>query len=363
MDSDNPKDERKALVIPLYKSPVELAQAGGPVPLPPVAAPSLEGLEVVVPQPPDLTEEDIQLRFFELARPYAKVRERSPQEAVAEGDELVIDVVGYSGDKLIPFSVRSDLDYDLVPDPTLPGFAEALVGAKVGESVQVEITLPQDYEVASLRGAPARFMADIKQAYQVDMPNPDGPELLAALGRGNTLEQVMDAIVEELEEELSDQLLVEARDRVLDEVAARTKVEIPGALIDEEIRRKWAELEGPVLTAKDFSHEEQKESLNGWLNDADLRLDAARRLRISLALKAIAERDGLKLTPERLEELLEDVAAQIGISVEETRAALTNDPSAAEKVEQVAWHLMAVEYVMSKAKVRFEGADEGEEEG
>ena len=338
--------------------PLTQALATGAVTLPQVEAPSLAGIEVTVPRPDDITEGQLLQRFHEIARAHAETRPREPGQAIELGDDVLVDVLGYAGGKLIPFSARSGFWMELAPLPELPGFSEALVGKTVGEGVEVAVTLPADYPVEALRGAPARFIVDLRGAIAVTMPDTDSDDFLQRVGRGSTLDELMADLLEELETELADLLWVEAQDRVLDEVASRTRVEVPNSLVDEEIRRRWGMSEGKALAGKDFTAEEQTEALEGWLRDPETRSEAERRLRISLALKAVAERDRLVVTPELRDELLEELLPAWGLSPNEAKQAMAQDPALRSQIDAMLPHLLAVRHVMERAKVTFEGADE-----
>ncbi|QRO02461.1 peptidylprolyl isomerase [Archangium violaceum] len=335
--------------------PVVSSVSSGPVPLPEVKAPSTEGIEVTVPAPPPLGEDALIRRFHELARALAEVRERKEGEEVVLGDDVQLDVLGYANGQLIPFSIRIDYWMELAPQEMLPGFADAIAGSAVGDSLKIDLVLPANYPVESLRGTPASFLVDLVGAREVKMPDTDSDEFLRKLGRGDTHEEVMESIANELLDEQADVLWLDAQNMVLDELASRTQVEIPPTLVDEEIRRRWMAAEGEALEEKEFSPEEKQEALDLWMKDPATRADVERRLRISLALKAVAAKDKLELRPEKAFEVLEDSAVAFGLTSAQLREALV-DPKAASQLQNVAWHLMAVEHVMNKAKVHFEGA-------
>ena len=341
-------------------SPVVSTVSADALKLPRVAAPSLEGISVRVPTPDDLTEEDLLRSFHEKRRALATTRERQPGESLELGDDVQLNVVGYCDGKFIPFSARFGMTTELAPIEALPGFCEAVAeGGKVGESMQIALELPATYPVEQLQGKPARFLVDIVAARQVTMLPESSPEFLEKLGMGSTLAEVMDTLREELEDELAGQLWVQAQDLVLDEVARRTPVELPRALLDEELRRRWVQAEGQAMVEYQFDVEEQQEALQGWLTDPTTRADAERRLRIGLALKAVTEAEKLQLTPEKLEELIRDHVEPFGLTAEDVHAALRETPETTRRLTELGWHLLAVEHVMSKAKVTFEGAERG----
>jgi trigger factor len=342
-------DELRGMGL-LKRSPGVLALEGDtPADLPRVEAPSLEGLSATVPTPAPVTEADVLERFEALCREHAQRRERAHGEALALGDDVLLDVLGFAQGRLLPFSVRTDWWTELAPEPLLPGFFEGLVGMQVGLSAEVALVLPADYPVEPLRGVPARFLVDVKAAREVVLPEAESPELLAALGRGGTLQEVMRRLVEELDAERVEAAQREARNRVLDALAERTQVALPEQLIDEEIRRRWTEAEGTALARKDFSPEELQEALDGWLRDAATRLDAERRLKVALGLRAIAEREHLAPKREELEQWVDVLAETTGTTREEVGRAMASDPSLTQRFQALVAHQVALEHVLARA--------------
>src|SRR3954468_13190436 len=109
--------------------------------LPEVKAPSLEKLEVRVPKPEDISEAEVATRLHELVREHAKKKDRVPGEKIQRGDDVQVDILGYADGKLIPFSARFDQWLEVGPIPELPGLTEAIEGASVGDSVEVDVQL------------------------------------------------------------------------------------------------------------------------------------------------------------------------------------------------------------------------------
>ena len=323
---------------------------------PEVEAPSLEGLSVTLPAGEDFTAEQVQQRFLELARAHATERYRSPSELVCWGDEVLLDIAGYTQGRLIPFSIRTGVWLRLEPESMLPGLYEALVGHKPNEGLVVDITLPPEYPLPSLRGCQSRFLIHLQAAREVTYPALESTEFLQAFGRGGTLEEATRSIVQQMVAESAQFLLHQGQQAVLDEVAARTRVDIPAELINEEIRRSWNSTEGRSVAELGFSREEQLESLNTWLRDEATRSQTEQRLRLALALGAICKRDGLRLTPERVEQMLQERATEAGVTMDELVESLRAQPEHQARIDQVAWHLLAVDYVMSRAQLRVEHA-------
>lgn len=339
----------------LKMSPVADALTLAPVKLPDVKAPEVEGVSVKVSKPGSINETDLINRLHELERKLGSTRPRKTGEAVAMGDDLKVDTLGYCEKKLIPFSARFGLWMELAPQVQLPGFAEVLVGAKVGDSVQMNINLPKTYPVESLRGKLASFIVDIREANEVKPLSADDPSFLAKAGKGASVDDLMHNLREDIEVELARVMVVEGEQLVLDELVKRAQVTVPKDLVDQEIKRHWAQVEGKELVERKFDVDEQNEAMNIWLNDGPTRADAERRLQVSLVLKAIGDAKKLSLTPEKMESLVARQASAFGLTAAQVKEGLREEGELTQKMANVAYHLMMVEYVMQRAKVEFEG--------
>ncbi len=351
------KGKKKEGVERLIKmSPVAETLSPSQLPLPEVNAPSLSGLKVLVPAPEDLTQDDLERRFHEKLRAGGTVRARTEDEALAAGDEVQLDVIGYADGKLLPFSPKFGWWTELAPMPALPGFMEGVATGHVGESLEVRVTLPDAYPVEALRGVPVRFVVDVLAAREVKPLDPDAPGFFVALKLGANLDEVFDTIRDELEEELSDELALLGRELVLDEVVARTEVTIPTALVDEEIKRRWAQSEGAGLIAHQATAQEQQEARDTWLVDPLTRADCERRLKVGLALRSVMQAQHLEPKPEELKALLTEYAAPWGLTETDLTTALKESKKTATTLGQLGLYLWLVDQVVSQAQVVFEGA-------
>jgi trigger factor len=243
---------------------------------------------------------------------------------------------------------------ELTPVPEMPGIAEAIVGEKAGEKVAVDLTLPDTFPVASLRGQRAQWVVHLLAGQSIEKLDDASPKLFERLKRGKNLDEVLAAIIKELIDEQANDLVLKAQNLVLDQLAARVKVNVTPAHVDREITTRWQRAEGDPMLAKGFSAEMIESAHQGWLRDASARADAERRLRISAVLNAIAERDQIQVTKEKLTEVL---ARHVpGVTPDKMQEALNETVGIATTLASVGSYLLTVEHVMSKAKVTYEGA-------
>ena len=77
------------------------------------------------------------------------------------GDTVIIDFAGYLGEEQFAGGTANDYSLKLGSGTFVPGFEEQLVGAKVGETRDVNITFPENY-VKELAGKDVVFKVTIK---------------------------------------------------------------------------------------------------------------------------------------------------------------------------------------------------------
>ncbi|RYZ34394.1 MAG: peptidylprolyl isomerase [Myxococcaceae bacterium] len=337
----------------MNRSPAALRlESTDPVKLPSVAAPSLDGLSVVQAGPvAPLTEQDLVERFQALRRQHSDFRPRAAGEEVALEDDALLDVVGFVNDRVMPFSSREDWWARVAPDPLLPGFFEALVGVPVGRILRVELILPDTYVAEALRGQVARFVVEVKAARELTPLDEDSPRLLSRMG-GGSLTDIMRGLAEDVARERAAEVERRTQERVMDVLVERTSVELPVSLVDEELRRLWAETERPVLLHKGFSPEGLQEALEGWLRDPLTRADVEYRLTLDLALRAIAERDGIQPDRASTEAMLEDLLKVTGVSRQDMGRAVKEDPALDRRLYDMAQRLRTLEHVMKHVTLR-----------
>jgi trigger factor len=345
----------------LEDTPVLRQKSTSDYQLPDLAAPSLEDLTVTLDALPDITEEEIIARFDAELRSASPKRERSAEESVEEDDDVLVDWLAYADGQLLPFSPRSHIPMVIRPNPLLPGLTEALVGVKVGDGKTIPIVLPEDYPIEAYRNKEANFVVDIRAAFEVDVLDQEDAAALAHLGRGDTIDEVIDSIAEEIEGERADELFLLAQEKVLDELCARVTIDIPTELIDDEIHLQWKAIEAPVVQMKDFTVAEQKESLNTWQTDAATRFEAERRIKIGLIFKALIESENIEPDEEILEMIMASSEESLELDRSEIKDAMLQDQNATEAVAGTAYHMAALEYVMARANILFPEDDDGNE--
>ncbi len=232
---------------------------------------------------------------------------KAVDRAAKDGDETVIDFVGKKDD--VAFDGGTGTDYDLVlgSNSFIPGFEEAIVGHKVGETFDIPLKFPADYHVADLKGAAVVFTTTLKEVKEL-VPPALSDEWAATTGPFKTVVELKADIKKELTAQKEREVTDKFKDELVKQLIDTSKVPTPEILVkdqEESIERDMIQnltYQGvsldQYLANKDFLTREV------WL-DKEVRPAAENRVKAGLALAELSKVEKITATEKELDEHVE----------------------------------------------------------
>lgn len=169
-----------------------------------------------------------------------KVLERNARKVTVEGraaekgDVANIDFVGTVDGVKFEGGEAQGFDLTLGSGQFIPGFEDQVIGMNVGEKKDVNVTFPEDYQAADLKGKAAVFAVTLNS-----LSAKEKPELTDAFIKDATGSETIEAYKEKTKERLQKQADSRANDdtenAILNEIAKGASAEIPQAMIESEI--------------------------------------------------------------------------------------------------------------------------------
>lgn len=267
-----------------------------------------------------VTEEEVS-EYLEKLRQANTRTETVNDRPAQDGDEVIIDYAGFVGDEQFAGGTAEKQPLTLGSGTFIPGFEEQLVGAGIGEEVDVHVTFPEVYHSADLAGKEAVFKCKVheihvKIPYELDDAFAQAVSGMATLAemRGELKRQMQAAAQESADNQMVDELLCAL-------AAACGGIEVDEAAIEREIDGLVAGMEQQI--------QQQGFSLEQYLQITGRSLDELREAqrpqaefgaRVSAALNAVVEAEGIEASEEDFEREFENIAAQCGISAEQVRS-------------------------------------------
>lgn len=182
----------------------------------------------------------------------------------------------------------------------IPGFEEALVGMKAGETKQFQVTFPADYGAKHLAGKTCDVTATVKKVEQVILP--ELTDDFAKELNFKSIQELKDQIRTNLVKELEQKADQEFETAVIEAVITQAGFEpIPTLMVEYELDRMMEELRQQVEDQggkfTDYlSHvkKTEQELRDGWKEHADKRIKGA------LVIKTVAEQEKIEITEDAI---------------------------------------------------------------
>ncbi|HEX8762300.1 MAG TPA: trigger factor [Candidatus Saccharimonadales bacterium] len=257
-----------------------------------------------------VTTKDVEAVIEQLQKREAE--RKDVDRAAKGGDQTYIDFKGVDAKTKEPIKGADGTNYPLVlgSDTFIPGFEDNIIGLKAGSEKTFTITFPKDYGVAALQNRKVEFTVTVQKVQELAVAKVDDA-FAAKAGPFKTVQELKDDIKRQLVSEKQHQADRDYADALLTEIAAKSKVAIPEALIEEQVnsllneQKQNAIYRGMTwpdfLESLGFTEETYRKKI---LPDAELRVKAG------LILGEVAEQEKIMITPEELEIRLQLLKAQ-----------------------------------------------------
>lgn len=261
---------------------------------------NLEGLEIEQPVV-EVTEADVERLVQNLRK--GKRSLNTVTRAAANGDVVKVDFDGKLDGESFAGGSGADVDLELGSGQFLPDLEQGIAGHAAGETFEVPVSFPADYRAENLRGKTAQFTVTVKDVKEATLPAVEDSEFLAA----HSVESV-DALRakarEALENERRKAIQRRQKNMVMEQLATKNPVDVPQALIAQEIPRMREQAAGR-MNMQQVPPDKLAEMLPAQLFEAG----ASRKVALGLLLGEVIKLKQIKLDPARVEQALDGMAA------------------------------------------------------
>ncbi|WP_419792321.1 trigger factor [Staphylococcus chromogenes] len=282
-----------------------------------------KGLEIEK-QDTELTDEEVETTINQRLEAMADMVIKEDGK-VEEGDTVNLDFDGYVDGEQFEGGQADGYDLEIGSGMFIPGFEEQLVGLKVGEEKDVEVTFPEEYHAEELAGKPATFKTKINEIKTKEVPELDDELANELDSEANTVDEYKENLRKQLAESKATEAENVQKEEAITKATDNAKVDIPDAMIKTEEDRMLQEFaqrlqqQGLNLETYFQISGQSEEDLRGQMKE-----DAEQRVKTNLTLAAIADSENIEASDEDVEKELETMSSQFGISVDDIKATLGN---------------------------------------
>ncbi len=292
---------------------------------PTVSLGDYKDLTVEVEATKEVSDEEVETR---LTNSQNNLAELVVKETAAEnGDTVVIDFVGSVDGVEFEGGKGSNHSLELGSGQFIPGFEEQLVGTKAGETVEVKVTFPENYQAEDLAGKEALFVTTVNEVKAKELPELDDELAKDIDEEVETLDELKAKFRKELEESKAEAYNDAVETAAIEAAVANAEIkEIPEEMIHEEVHRAMNEFLGGMQ--QQGISPEMYFQITGTSEDdlhKQYEADADKRVRTNLVIEAIAAAENFTTSDEEVKAEIEDLAGQYNMPVEQVEKLLPVD--------------------------------------
>lgn len=268
---------------------------------------------------------------------------------VEDGDQTVIDFEGFVDGKGFEGGKAEDYPLTIGSHSFIDTFEEQLIGKKIGEECEVNVTFPTEYHAADLAGKPATFKVTIKEIKVKELPELND-EFASEVSEFDTLDEYKKDVEKKLAEKKEIEANSKNEDAVVAKVVENATMEIPDKMID-------AQAENMV---QDMARRMQSQglSLDMYLKYTGMtveqmkeqaRPDAEKRIRTRLVLEAVAKAENIQISDEKVDEEVAKMAEAYKMEVEKLKSYMSE--SDVKQMKEDLAVQQAVDLLVAEAKL------------
>lgn len=247
----------------------------------------------------EISQEDIDIGIKRLQEQFSDWQECTREAKL--GDQVTIDFVGSIDD--VPFENGSaqDVKLELGSGQFIPGFEDQLVGVKAGDSRDLQVTFPEDYNAKDLAGKEAVFKVDVKVVAEKQEAAVDEAFAKRIGIQDGDVEKIQDTIRENLTKFMGELVMKHMREAALEALLGQYPIEVPKSLVDQEVES----------IQEDLKRRQGPNALEEQSPEA-LEQEAEKRVRLGLLLNEVIRVNKLQTDEARVRSKINEMSAMFG---------------------------------------------------
>ncbi|MEM9924124.1 MAG: trigger factor [Cyanobacteria bacterium P01_D01_bin.50] len=199
----------------------------------------------------------------------------------------------------IPGAEATDFQVDLEEDKFIPGFIIGIVGMNPGETKEISAQFPDPYANEELAGKAAKFTVTLKELKEKELPELND-DFAQEVSEFETIAELRSSLEERFQKESEDNAKAKKQEALLNELVKDATFDLPETMIQQEV--------DAMLTQTAMRLSQQGLDIKKLFNQDTIpqlrersRSEAVDRLKRTLALREVGERESIKASEEEIE--------------------------------------------------------------
>ena len=267
---------------------------------------------------------------------------------VQEGDIAVIDFEGSVDGVPFEGGKAEKHELEIGSHSFIEGFEDQVIGMKIEEEKDINVTFPEEYFSKDLAGKPAVFKVKVHEIKAKELPTMDD-DFAKDVREFDTLEELKSSIKKNLEEQNEHKAKHEIEDKAIQKVCENAKVEIPSGMIELEIDNMEEDM-NRRLAYQGLNVEQYLKFLNKTKEDFrnEMKPQAETSIKTRLVLEAISKDAKIEIPEEELNAKIAELAKTYNRPEDELKANEEFKKYVSSSLESE----KVIKYIVDNAKIK-----------
>ena len=264
----------------------------------------------------EVTDADVEERLDSLLSRQAEWQIKEGESK--KGDIVVIDFKGFIGDEAFEGGEAKGYELELGSGSFIPGFEEQLEGKVAPVDTEVNVTFPENYQVADLAGKEAKFEVTVHDVKEKVLPELTD-EFVKEFSKeaASTVAEYKEKLKEEIKLEKENLAEKSYSDKVISTAVENAKVSVPEKLVEQEVNSMFEQFTGNLSRqGLSFDLYEQFTGKGEAELKAEMKSDAENKIKTSFVLGEIAEVEKVEVTDADIDAEVKELATMYNMTEE-----------------------------------------------
>lgn len=269
---------------------------------------------------PSVTDEEVNEQIKLLQERFAIFAPKEKGDLVL-GDIAIFDFTGFLNGEKFAGGEGKGMELEIGSGKFIPGFEGQMVGMKKADKKTFEVTFPEDYHIANLKGQLVKFEVQLHEI-KIKTINEDLEELVkdVSIPDVTTYDQLLVHVKQQIELQKTMTIKEQFMEELISKIAKNSKIIIPNFAVktetdrlEDEFKKQLASQNFTIenyIAASGISHEEIKK---------EIEKDAIIQLQNYLIIEEVIKQEKIEVTEEEIDKQLMGLANQFKVTIEEVK--------------------------------------------
>lgn len=265
----------------------------------------------------EVTDEEVNHELGHLLERYTELVTKEGK--VANGDVAIIDFEGFKDGVAFPGGKGENYNLEIGSNTFIPGFEEQIIGMGIGEEKDLDLTFPEEYGAPDLAGAKVVFKVKVNEIKEKHTRELD-EEFFEDLGMEGI--DTEDKLKAEIKESIKAQKEMDAENKYVDDlfeaVAKNVEVDIPEAMVEEEVNRLMGRFEEQMkMQGISLELYYQFTGSDEAALKSQMEKEAYKNVLYRLMLEEVMNQEKIEVTEEEVNKEVEELATKYQMDKED----------------------------------------------